>query len=233
MSPESVAGIEASEPVEMNPSVPALTEAAIRNGEGVFTDTGALVSRTGERTGRSPKDRFFVSHGGSKDKIDWGPVNAPIEPKVFDALVDKARAHLSERPLFVVDGYVGADPAHRINLRVVTELAWHALFAKQLFRRPTGEELADFEPEFTVISAPTFKASPETDGTNSEALIGLDLERKQVLIVGTEYAGEMKKSIFTSANYLLPADGVLPMHCSANLGIGWRRSSVLRFVGHR
>ena len=218
MSPESVAGIETSEPVEMNPSVPALSEAAVKNGEGVFTDTGALVSRTGERTGRSPKDRFFVAHGDSKDKIEWGPVNAPIEPERFDALVDKAKAHLSKRPLFVVDGYVGADPAHRINLRVVTELAWHALFAKQLFRRPTSEELADFEPEFTVISAPTFKASPDADGTNSEALIGLDLERKRVLIVGTEYAGEMKKSIFTSANYLLPAEGVLPMHCSANLG---------------
>ena len=218
MSPDSVAGIEASLPVEMNLSAPALAEAAIRNDEGVFTDTGALVTRTGERTGRSPKDRFFVSHGESKDKIDWGPVNRPIEPDAFDALAAKAREHLSSRELYVVDGYVGADPAHRINLRVITEVAWHALFAKQLFRRPTQEELADFEPAFTVISAPTFKATPEKDGTNSEALIALDLERKQVLIVGTEYAGEMKKSIFTSANFLLPEDGVLPMHCSANLG---------------
>jgi phosphoenolpyruvate carboxykinase (ATP) len=218
MSPDSVAGIEGSSAVEMNPSVSALAEAAIRHGEGLFTDSGALVTRTGERTGRSPKDRFFVAHGDSKDRIDWGPVNRPIEPETFDALVAKARRHLSSKPLYVVDGYVGADPAHRLNLRVVTELAWHALFAKQLFRRPTREELADFEPEFTVISAPTFKAVPESDGTNSEAMIGVDLERKQVLIVGSEYAGEMKKSIFTSANYLFPAEGVLPMHCSANVG---------------
>jgi phosphoenolpyruvate carboxykinase (ATP) len=198
--------------------VPALAEAAIRNAEGLFTSSGALVTRTGSRTGRSPKDRFFVAHGESKDRIDWGQVNRPIEPEVFDALMTKAREHLGSKPLYVVDGYVGADPAHRINLRVVTELAWHALFAKQLFRRPTADELAAFQPEFTVISAPSLQASPERDGTNSEAVIALDLERKQVLIVGTEYAGEIKKSIFTSANYLLPSEGVLPMHCSANVG---------------
>jgi phosphoenolpyruvate carboxykinase (ATP) len=218
MSPESVAGVEGSQLVEMNLSVPALAEAAIRNAEGLFTCSGALVTRTGSRTGRSPKDRFFVAHGESKDRIDWGQVNRPIEPEVFDALMTKAREHLGSKPLYVVDGYVGADPAHRINLRVVTELAWHALFAKQLFRRPTADELAAFQPEFTVISAPSFQASPERDGTNSEAVIALDLERKQVLIVGTEYAGEIKKSIFTSANYLLPSEGVLPMHCSANVG---------------
>jgi len=218
MSPDSVAGVEGSQPVEMNLSVPALAEAAIRNAEGLFTSSGALVTRTGKRTGRSPKDRFFVAHGQSKDRIDWGQVNRPIEPEVFDALATKAREHLGSKPLYVVDGYVGADPAHRINLRVVTELAWHALFAKQLFRRPTPDELAGFQPEFTVISAPSFQASPERDGTNSEAVIALDLERKQVLIVGTEYAGEIKKSIFTSANYLLPSEGVLPMHCSANVG---------------
>jgi phosphoenolpyruvate carboxykinase (ATP) len=218
MSPESVAGIETSQPVEMNLSVPALVEAAIRTGEGVFTSTGALVTRTGERTGRSPKDRFFVSHGTSKDRIDWGPVNRPLEPDVFNALTARAREHLASKTLYVVDGFVGADPDHQINLRVVTELAWHALFAKQLFRRPTPEEMEAFEPDFTVFSAPTFKASPERDGTHSEAVIALDLDRKQVLIVGTEYAGELKKSIFTSANYLLPSDGVLPMHCSANMG---------------
>src|SRR6187200_2525132 len=137
MSPESVAGIDASQPVDMNLSVPALTEAAIRNLEGQFTSTGALVTRTGKRTGRSPKDRFFVSHGESKEKIDWGPVNQPIEPDAYDAIAAKARAHLANKRLYVVDGYVGADPAHRINLRVVTEIAWHALFAKQLFRRPS------------------------------------------------------------------------------------------------
>ncbi|MGH2754425.1 MAG: phosphoenolpyruvate carboxykinase (ATP) [Actinomycetota bacterium] len=228
MPSDSVAGIEGSQPVHRNLSAPELIEHAIGNGEGSLSRAGALVTRTGSRTGRSPKDRFFVSHGESKDRIEWGAVNRPVEPDLFDALVAKTRGHLGGRPLYVVDGYVGADPAHRINLRVVTELAWHALFAKQLFRRPTDEELINFKPAFTVLSAPTFKASPEDDGTNSEAFIGLDLERKLVLIVGTEYAGEMKKSIFTSANYLLPAEDVLPMHCSANLG---RDGDVALFFG--
>jgi phosphoenolpyruvate carboxykinase (ATP) len=141
-----------------------------------------------------------------------------MEPGDFDALFDRARDHLQGRELFVVDGYVGADPAHRIKLRVICEFAWHALFAHQLFRRLQDDELDTFEPEFTVVYAPTFESVPERDKTNSEAFIGLDLERRQVLILGTRYAGEMKKSIFTSANYLLPVQGVLPMHCSANIG---------------
>ncbi|MFP5352194.1 MAG: phosphoenolpyruvate carboxykinase (ATP) [Actinomycetota bacterium] len=218
MESQGLAGISNPGKVHRNLSAPELVEHSISRGEGVLARSGALVTSTGARTGRSPKDRFFVSHGESKAQIDWGQTNQPIDPAVFDALQDRVRAHLEGRELFVVDGVVGADPQHQITLRVVTELAWHALFALQLFRRPSAEELAGFDPQFTLLGAPTFEAVPERDGTNSEAFIGLDLDRRQVLICGTQYAGEMKKSLFTSANYLLPQDGVLPMHCSANVG---------------
>jgi phosphoenolpyruvate carboxykinase (ATP) len=228
MSSASLAGIDRPGTVHLNPSAPALVEMAVARGEGTLAQSGALVTRTGDRTGRSPKDRFFVSHGSSKDKVEWGPVNQPVEPQAFDALHDKVRAHMEGRDLFVIDGYVGADPDHSIRLRVIAEFAWHALFAKQLFRRPGPSELEGFEPEFVVLSAPSFDAVPERDGTNSNAFIGVDLERKQVLICGTHYAGEIKKSIFTSANYLLPEAGVLPMHCSANLG---RDDDVALFFG--
>ena len=213
-----LAGIKHPGTVYVNPSVPELVELAISRGEGLLTETGALVATTGARTGRSPKDRFLVSLGDSKDQIDW-TTNQPIEPGVFDALQQRVRDHFEGRDLFVIDAYIGADPAHRIKLRVITELAWHALFGRQLFRRPTPEEMEGFEPEFVLLSAPTFEAVPDRDGTNSEAFVGLDLERKQVLICGTLYAGEMKKSMFSSGNYLFPInDGVLGMHCSSNLG---------------
>ena len=218
MLSEGLAGIQKPGTIHRNLSAPRLVELAVERGEGRLARTGALVTRTGDRTGRSPSDRFFVSHGASKEQIDWGQTNQPVEPDVFDALFDRIRGHLEGRDLFVVDGIVGADPDHQIKLRVISEFAWHALFALQLFRRPSQEELEGFEPAFTLVSAPTFDAVPERDGTNSNAFIGLDLERGQILICGTHYAGEMKKSLFTSANYLLPQSGVLPMHCSANLG---------------
>lgn len=218
MSENGLGGIRQPGKVHRNLSAPALVEHSVARGEGILAASGALVTRTGERTGRSPKDRFIVSSDPSKEKIDWGQVNQPVEPAVFDALFDKVRGHLEGRELFVVDGIVGADPDHQIRLRVVAELAWHALFAKQLFRRPTAEELEGFEPDFLVVSAPNFAAVPERDGTNSEAFIGLDLDRRQVLICGTHYAGEMKKSLFAAGNYLLPEQDVLTMHCSANVG---------------
>jgi phosphoenolpyruvate carboxykinase (ATP) len=215
---ETVAGIETRGKVRVDLSVDELIQASLDAGEGVLAATGALVATTGKRTGRSPKDRFIAKHGASAERVDWGAVNQAVDPEVFDALADKARSHLAERDLYVIHGYVGADPKHQIKLRVVTELAWHALFAKQLFRRPTEAEMKDFEPEFEVISAPMFEAAGKDDGINSEAFIGLDLERKRVLIVGTQYAGEMKKSLFSAGNYLFPVDGVLTMHCSANVG---------------
>ncbi|MGH2748578.1 MAG: phosphoenolpyruvate carboxykinase (ATP) [Actinomycetota bacterium] len=228
MAASELAGIERPENIYRNLSAPELIERAVARNEATLALSGALVASTGERTGRSPKDRFFVSHGQSKDRIDWGQVNRPVEPEVFDALFDRVRKHLQGRELFVVDGFIGADPDHSIRLRVVSELAWHALFAQQLFRRPERSSLDSFEPDFILVSAPSHQAVPERDGTNSDAFIGLDLERKQVLICGTHYAGEMKKSIFTSANYLMPMAGVLPMHCSANLG---ERGDVALFFG--
>ena len=218
MESQGLAGITNPGKVHRNLSAPQLVEHSIARGEGLLARSGALVTSTGARTGRSPKDRFFVSHGESKKQIDWGQTNQPVETAVFDALQDRVRTHLEGRGLFVVDGVVGADPEHQITLRVITELAWHALFALQLFRRPSAEELESFEPRFTLLGAPSFEAVPERDGTNSEAFIGLDLDRGQVLICGTHYAGEMKKSLFTLANYLLPQNDVLPMHCSANVG---------------
>jgi phosphoenolpyruvate carboxykinase (ATP) len=218
MSPDDLAGVRRPSNVHQNVSAARLIELAVSREEGALASSGALVTDTGARAGRSPGDRFFVAHGASNDRIDWGPTNQPIQPDVFDALFDRARTYLEGRDLFVIDGFIGADPNHTIKLRVICELAWHALFARQLFRRPEPAQLEDFQPEFTVVAAPTFAAVPERDGTNSDAFIGIDLERKQVLVVGTLYAGEIKKSIFTSANYLLPVAGVLPMHCSANIG---------------
>lgn len=220
MQSQGLAGIARPGKVHRNLPAAELVELSVARGEGVLARSGALVTTTGARTGRSPKDRFFVAHGESKTKIDWGQTNQPVEPDVFDALFDQVRNHLEGRDLFVVDGLLGADPQHQIRLRVITELAWHALFALQLFRRPSQEELEGFEPEFILVGAPNFQAVPDRDGTNSDAFIGLDLERKQILICGTHYAGEMKKSLFTSANYLYPQHGILPMHCSANVGAG-------------
>ena len=217
MSSDKLAGISPSADVHFNLSPAELVERAVRRGEGYLAESGALVTATGERTGRSPSDRYFVSYGRAGERVAWGDANQPFELDAFEALLGRAQAHLGGRELFVVDGYVGADPAHRIRLRVITELAWHALFAHQLFRRPAGEELAGFEPDFVVYSAPCFSAQPERDGTSSDAFVGIDLEGKRVLICGTQYAGEMKKSIFTSANYLMPLQGVLGMHCSANV----------------
>ncbi len=215
---DPLAGIEHPGRVTLNAGAARLVEIAVARGEGMLAESGALVTRTGRRTGRSPKDRFFVAHGKSKSRIEWGPVNQPFDPAAFDALLDRVRTHLEGRDLFVVDGYVGADPDHQIRLRVIAELSWHALFARQLFRKPNPEELDDFTPDFLVVSAPSFTAVPDRDATNSDAFIGVDLERKEVLICGTHYAGEMKKSLFTAANYLFPLQGVLPMHCSANVG---------------
>jgi phosphoenolpyruvate carboxykinase (ATP) len=218
MSSQGLAGIEDPGTVHLDLESSKLIEAAIARGEGVLAASGALVTETGARTGRSPKDRFVVRSGRAAELVDWGPVNLPIEPDVFDGLMDRVRGHLSGRELFVVNGYIGADPEHQIKVRVIAELAWHALFCKQLFRRPTADELTGFEPDFFILAAPTFEAQPARDGTNSEAFVGLDFERRQVLICGTHYAGEMKKSMFTVGNYLYPQQGVLPMHCSANVG---------------
>jgi phosphoenolpyruvate carboxykinase (ATP) len=197
-----------------------LVEAAVRRREGMLAENGALVAKTGKRTGRSPKDRFIVEDDVTRDKVEWGTVNKPFSTRAFEEILGKATEYLSNlEEFYVVDAFGGADPRYRTSVQVVTEYAWHALFARQLFRRPTKEDLETFEPEWTVICVPRFFADPEEDGTGSETFIGLDFSRKVVLICGTEYAGEIKKSIFSVLNFVLPTEHeVLPMHCSANVG---------------
>jgi phosphoenolpyruvate carboxykinase (ATP) len=177
-----------------------------------------LQAFTGTYTGRSPKDKFIVTDPCVNDHIDWGSVNQPISELHFEKLYRKAQQYMAHRELFVFDGFAGADSEYRLPIRVVNEYAWHNLFVRQLFIRPTKEELMVHSPDFTVIALPGLKADPAVDGTRSEAFICLSFEKKIVLIGGTEYAGEMKKSIFSVLNYLLPFRGVLPMHCSANVG---------------
>ncbi len=201
-----------------NLPVPALGEAALARGEAILTREGALRAVTGKYTGRSPKDKFLVDEPSVRGKIDWGPVNQPMDPEVFDRLYQRVMDYMEQRQPFIFDGFAGADPKHRLPIRVINELAWHNLFIRQLLIRPTEEELAEHQPELTLIVAPGFQADPERDGTRSETFIAVSLERGLILIGGTYYAGEMKKSIFSVMNYLLPEKGVLPMHCSANIG---------------
>jgi phosphoenolpyruvate carboxykinase (ATP) len=199
-----------------------LVEAAVARGEGLLAANGALVAQTGKRTGRSPGDKFLVRYPGreSAERVDWGKVNQPMAPEVFERLLGRVAAYLQGRDLFVLDATIGADPRYALPARIVTEFAWHTLFAQQLFRRLDPAELAAHQPEWTIIGAPRFHADPAIDGTTSETAVVLDVERKIVLICGTEYAGENKKSLFTVMNYVLPLRGVLPMHCSANVGAG-------------
>ncbi|MFN7002840.1 MAG: phosphoenolpyruvate carboxykinase [Roseinatronobacter sp.] len=194
---------------------PALIEAAVQRGEGRLGLGGAFLASTGTHTGRSPKDKFVVRSTEVEDKV-WWDNNAPMAQEAFDRLHDDMLEHLKGREVFVQDLYGGADPTHRLDVRVVTELAWHGLFIRHLLRRPEAEELATFEPEYTIINCPSFKADPARHGCRSETVIALDLTRKIILIANTAYAGENKKSVFTLLNYILPEKGVMPMHCSAN-----------------
>ncbi|HKD91489.1 MAG TPA: phosphoenolpyruvate carboxykinase (ATP) [Terriglobales bacterium] len=196
----------------------ALVEHAIRRGECRLASNGAVVGYTGKHTGRSPKDKFTVRDGSSESNVYWGTVNQPFEPEKFDPLYQRLLDYLRGRELFVEDLYAGADASYRLPIRVVNELAWHNLFARQLFVRPVQADFATHNPEFTVIAAPEFKAVPERDGTRSEAFILVNFSRGLILIGGTKYAGEMKKSVFGVMNYLLPQRNVFPMHCSANIG---------------
>jgi phosphoenolpyruvate carboxykinase (ATP) len=205
--------------VHHNLSVPQLVEKVLSRGEGQLTASGAVRAETGKYTGRSPEDKFIVEETSTKEKIDWGKVNKPFSAEKFDALYKKVLTYLKEQgELFLFNGYAGADLKHRLPIRVINEYAWHNLFAHQLFIRSTEQELDTHEADFTVISAPNFKADPAVDGTNSETFIIISFERKVVLIGGTEYAGEMKKSIFSVMNYILPENNIVSMHCSANVG---------------
>ena len=212
------AGIINPSAVYRNLSPACLTEAALRRGEGVLSDTGALVVRTGKFTGRAPKDKFIVDTPGVHDLIAWGSVNRPITKDKFRALKDKMTAYLQNREVFIFDGFAGADKKCRKKFRVITELASENLFIRNLLIRPSQEELLQYgEPDFTIIVTPGFKCNPTADGVHSEAAILVDYETRFILIAGTQYAGEIKKSVFSVMNFLLPREGVLPMHCSANM----------------
>jgi phosphoenolpyruvate carboxykinase (ATP) len=209
-------------PTHVNPSTAALYEAAVVGREGLLAEDGALVAYTGSRTGRSPKDKFVVRRPATEKTIDWGPVNQPLEPAAFEHLRAKVEQHLRGCETFVVDGVACADPAHALRVRVVAEKAWHALFARALFRRPKREELAGFRPDWHVLAAPELTCNAHADCTHSGVAIVLDFETRTVLIAGTHYAGEIKKAIFTACNYILPECGVFPMHCAANAGADGR-----------
>lgn len=211
-------GIETSGDVFWNLTPAELYEHAVKNGEAVITDRGALRVLTGKYTGRSPKDKFVVDTPSIHDDIWWGDINQPVSEEVFDRLYQKALDYLSDKNLYVVDAFAGADPNYRLPVRVISEAAYHALFAWNMFVRPSDSELAKHEPEFTVVAAPHLYAHPETDGTKSPTFIGVNFDKRTILIVGTMYSGEVKKGIFSILNYLLPKEGVLSMHCSANIG---------------
>jgi phosphoenolpyruvate carboxykinase (ATP) len=201
-----------------NLSTAELYEHAMRNGEGLVSAHGSLVVRTGKHTGRSPKDKFVVREPSSASKVWWGEINQPLAEEHYDRLRTRLLDHLADRPTYSQDLYIGAHAAHRRSLRVTTESAWASIFARNLFRNPPQEDLAAFAPNFTILDVPSFRADPATEGVRSETAILLHLDRMEVIIVGTEYAGEIKKSAFTVMNYLLPDEGALPMHSSVNVG---------------
>ena len=211
-----------------NLSVPELYEQALQRNEARLAHGGPLVAVTGEHTGRSPDDKFIVRDAETEDAVDWGAVNKPIDRAAFDRLRDRIADYLSSRDLFVQDCFAGADPDYRLRVRVITECAWHSLFARNMFIRPPADALRGFEPEFTVLQAPSVLAEPEADGTNSSTFILVDFSQRIIVIGGSEYAGEIKKSVFSILNYLLPKRNVLPMHCSANTG---ERGDVSIFFG--
>lgn len=212
-------GIQNAATVYWNLTGPMLYEQAIRRREGAISHLGPLVVHTGDHTGRSANDKFIVREPTSEKDIWWGDVNRDISQENFDRLYRKMRAYIQNRDIFVFDGYAGADPAYRMPVRVITEYAWHNLFARNMFIRELDpDKLIEHVPEFTVINMPRFHAEPEFDGTNSQTFILIDFGKRLVLIGGTEYAGEIKKSIFTALNYYLPLRGTMSMHCSANYG---------------
>jgi len=217
----SYLGLTNLEKVYHNLSTPALVEEAVRRREGHLAHHGPLVTRTGQYTGRSANDKFVVKEPSSEKHIWWGKHNKPYERAKFDALKSRLAAYLQGRTIFVQDAYSGHDPDHRIRVRVVTETAWHSVFVRNMFVRVFDREvLQKWQSDFTVLHCPNFHAIPDVDGTNSEAFILVDFDQRVVIIGGTSYAGEIKKSIFTVMNYLLPQKGVLSMHCSANEGPG-------------
>jgi phosphoenolpyruvate carboxykinase (ATP) len=217
LASEGSISLELASEVYRNLTVPELIEHAVGGGQDVLAANGALVARTGKYTGRTPKDKYTVLEPTCERHV-WWENNQQMSPETFGRLLAKAREFMRGKRLYVTDTFGGADADYRIAVRFITQRPYHALFIKQLLIRPSKEELKSFEPEWTVLNLCELSADPATDGTRSEAVIALDFSRKTVLILGTHYAGEMKKSVFTILNYLLPLRGVLSMHCSANIG---------------
>jgi len=205
-----------------------LVEAALKRGEGTLGNGGALLVATGAHTGRSAKDKFVVKTPSVEENI-WWENNPPLEMDAFDRLHADMLDHLKGKEVFVQDLFGGADPAHRLDVRVVTELAWQSLFIRHMLRRPEAEDLASFVPEFTIISCPSFKADPARHGCRSETVIALNFDKKVILIANTAYAGEIKKCVFTLLNYILPGKGIMPMHCSANHAPGAPEDTAIFF----
>ena len=201
-----------------NLTIADLVEHSLSRGEGILSETGALVVNTGKYTGRSPDDKFIVKDAQTESEVDWGKVNQAISKECFDALHKRIAAYLQNRDLYIFDGYIGADPHYRKNIRIINEKASQNLFIKQMLIRPDPKDLPGFVPEYTIIAAPGFNCIPEIDNVNSEAAIILDYTDKLALIAGSHYAGEIKKSVFSILNYILPKEDVFPMHCSANMG---------------
>ena len=210
-------GVSSSK-IHRNLPVEKLVEISINNNEGVLTSTNSLSVKTGKYTGRSPNDRFIIYDDETHDKIDWGKINHQFPTEKFNQILKKMEKSIVDKEIFVFDGFVGADKSNRLPIRIINDHAWQSLFARQLFVRPSKEELDNHEPEFTVICLNDFEALPEIDGTNSNAFILINLSKKITIIGATSYAGEMKKSLFSVMNYLMPSRNIFPMHCSANIG---------------
>jgi phosphoenolpyruvate carboxykinase (ATP) len=204
--------------VMRNLSVPQLIEIAVQRGEGTLSSTGALSVKTGKFTGRSPDDRYIVDDETTHNKIDWGKINHPISENNFEKIFSRMKKNVQGKEFYIFDGFVGACLDTRLAIRVITDKAWHGLFANQIFIRPTQKELKNHEPEFTLLSVNDFGAIPESEGTRTETFIILNFKKRIILIGSTSYAGEIKKAIFSALNYLLPQKDVFPMHCSANVG---------------
>ena len=211
-------GVRAGRPVHPTLTAPSLVAESLRRGEGRLSVDGSLMVETGVHTGRSVRDKFVVDEPSVTKDIWWGAINQRYAPERFALLKARAQAYLQGQELFTQDLYAGADPENRVRVRLVTTHAWSALFARNMFIRPPAHELEGFTPDYTILHAPLFQTDPAIDGTRSTTTIALSFEQRIIVIAGTEYAGEIKKSIFTVMNWILPAKGIMPMHCSANIG---------------
>ncbi len=221
-------GVFNSKQIFYHLTIPELFEHALQKKEGILSSTGAFSVLTGAYTGRSPEDRFIVDDKNTHDLIDWGKVNKPISQEIFGRLYAKLVSYLQQKDVYINDTYIGTDPNNRLAVRFINEFAYASIFVNNMFLDPSAEELESFIPDFTVICCPQFKAIPEIDGVRSEAFVIINFKERKVIIGGTSYCGEIKKAIFTVMNYLLPQKGVLPMHCSANIG---KNNDVAIFFG--